>query len=284
MNKIKQNRALSFICVALIYIASAIIGFATYFSLPFEFYISLLIADVVSTVFVFAFSIIFKNSSVYDPYWSVQPIIIVSGFIFQSAPNLLSILLYSAVLIWGIRLTANWAYTFKGLNFQDWRYTMLENTTGRAYFFVNFTGIHMVPTLIVYACTLPIAVAIKNGAQFNLLCGLFVLLSLSAVALQGISDVYMHIFRKNPTGNFIESGPWKYSRHPNYLAEISFWWAIALAVVSSMPNKFYLVLGAVLNTALFLSVSIPMADKRQSKKDGYDEYAKSKGKLFFKLR
>jgi hypothetical protein len=41
-----------------------------------------------------------------------------------------------------------------------------------------------------------------------------------------------------------------------------------------MPTKWYLLLGAVLNTLLFLCISIPMADKRQSKKDGFAEYKK----------
>ena len=50
------------------------------------------------------------------------------------------------------------------------------------------------------------------------------------------------------------------------------WWGVALAVVFAAPDKFYLAAGALANTVLFLAVSIPMADKRQSRKDGFDEY------------
>ena len=90
--------------------------------------------------------------------------------------------------------------------------------------------------------------------------------------MQGIADIQMHKYRKNRTTPFIRVGLWKYSRHPNYLGEILMWWGVALAVVSSAPNAWYLAAGAVANTILFLAVSIPMADGRQSRKEGFREY------------
>ena len=52
------------------------------------------------------------------------------------------------------------------------------------------------------------------------------------------------------------------------------WWGVALAVVCAEPSAWYLIAGAVANTALFLAVSIPMADGRQSRKAGFVEYKK----------
>jgi steroid 5-alpha reductase family enzyme len=92
--------------------------------------------------------------------------------------------------------------------------------------------------------------------------------------MQGIADIQMHKFRKNRNGSFIRVGLWKYSRHPNYLGEILMWWGVGLSVVFACPSAWYLLVGAIANTVLFLVVSIPMADKRQSKKDGFVEYKK----------
>ena len=94
------------------------------------------------------------------------------------------------------------------------------------------------------------------------------------MVLQGTSDCQMHKYRKNKATPFIRNGLWKYSRHPNYLGEILMWWGIGLSVVFASPTAWYLLVGALANTALFLAVSIPMADKRQSRKDGFDEYKK----------
>ena len=82
----------------------------------------------------------------------------------------------------------------------------------------------------------------------------------------------MHAFRKNRTSTFIRVGLWKYSRHPNYLGEILMWWGVALSVICAAPSAWFLAAGAVANTVLFFAVSIPMADARQSYKEGFADY------------
>lgn len=274
MNFIKQNRVASFIAVTLVYIFAAIVGVTVYHSLTFDWWLSLLIADVVATVATFAFSLIFKNASVYDPYWSVQPPVILIAFTVGKEITTLGVLLIVAVSFWAVRLTANWAYTFRGLNHQDWRYTMLKEKTGVFYPIINFIGIHMVPTLVVYGCILPGVYAILEGLEANIVSVLFLCVSLGAATLQGVADIQMHKFRKNRNGTFIRIGLWKYSRHPNYLGEILMWWGIGLAVVFAAPDAWYLIAGAVANTILFFAVSIPMADGRQSRKEGFAQYKK----------
>lgn len=274
MNKIKNSRAASFIAVTLVYVLATAIGIVTYQAIDeaFDWWLSLLIADAAATVATFIFSLIFKNASVYDPYWSVQPPVILAAYAFGKDLNALGILLLVAVFFWGIRLTANWAYTFGNLTHQDWRYTMLNEKTKGFYPIINFVGIHMVPTLVVYGCILPAVYAIREGAELTVASAVFICLAVASAMMQGIADIQMHRFRKNRTGRFIRCGLWKHSRHPNYLGEISMWWNIALAVVCADMSAWYLIAGAVANTVLFFSVSIPMADKRQSHKEGFAEY------------
>lgn len=275
MKKLKKSRVMSFIAVTVVYIIAATFGIAVYMRLKFKWWLSLLIADVAATVITFVFSVIFGNASVYDPYWSVQPPIIVVAFAFGRELTLLGILLTMVVTFWAIRLTANWAYTFQNLNHQDWRYTMLKEKTGKFYFIINFLGIHMVPTLIVYACVLPAVYAIVNDLKETPVSVLFLCISLGAAIMQGVADLQMHRYRKNRTGAFIQSGLWRYSRHPNYLGEILMWWGVALAVVCVAPHTWHLVTGAFANMLLFLFVSIPMADDRQSHKEGFAEYKRN---------
>ena len=85
----------------------------------------------------------------------------------------------------------------------------------------------------------------------------------------------MHRFKKAGTGGFIKTGLWKKSRHPNYACEILMWWGIGLASVIAIGGSWYLLAGALVNTLMFLFVSIPMADKHQSRKPGFEEYKKS---------
>lgn len=62
-----------------IYILAAAVGIVVFWRLPCHWIGSLLIADVAATVVTFIFSLLFHNASVYDPYWSVQPIVIVAA-------------------------------------------------------------------------------------------------------------------------------------------------------------------------------------------------------------
>lgn len=266
------KRSWSFLIISLVYILATAVGVVCYVALPFAFWLNLLLADIIATAVVFIFSVIFGNASVYDPYWSVQPIIIGIGLAFSYKLTVAGILVLSVVCLWGVRLTANWAYTFLGLHAQDWRYTMLKEKTKKAYPLINFLGIHLVPTLVVYGCVLPLAFIIKDGASFHFAMLFGVLLSAGAVILQGVSDIQMHKFRKQKIGGFIRTGLWKYSRHPNYLGEILMWWGVAIASVCVIPYRWYLIFGALANTCLFMFVSIPMAERRQSKKANFASY------------
>ncbi len=271
MTHIKESRALSFTAVAAVYLLAAVLGVAVYLACPGHFAVRLLIADMIATAAVFIFSLIFGNASVYDPYWSVQPPVIVTAFALQYGVNLFGILLLAAIWFWAIRLTANWAYTFRSLTHQDWRYTMLREKTGILYPLINFIGIHTVPTLVVYLCTMPAVYATVHALPITPLSALFCLTAILAAVLQGISDIQMHRFRRQKSGGFIRAGLWKYCRHPNYLGEILMWWSVGLAVFAS-SGPWMLLIGAAANTLLFLFVSIPMADGRQSKKSGWDTY------------
>ncbi len=272
MEKIKNSRIKSFIFMALIYLVAIIAGILVYEVLPFNAYISLLIADIVATAIVYLYSVIFDNASVYDPYWSVAPIVIVLYLASSYGLSAFTTLMLVAILLWGIRLTVNWAYTFGGLTHQDWRYTMLKSKTGRAYQLVNFIGIHLVPTLVVYSCMVPVLYGFDNSLSINFGSVYFFIMAIVAVIIQGTADIQMHKYRKNKKTPFIRTGLWKHARHPNYLGEITMWWSIALMVVCADPSAWYLILGAVANTLLFVFVSIPMAEGKQAKKEGYEEY------------
>ena len=270
--KWKENRVVSFLAVAAIYLLASLGGILLYGCLPWSWWLNLLVADIAATGIVFLFSLLFGNASVYDPYWSVQPMVILGGFAAVRGVNLYGILLLAVTFLWGLRLTANWAYTFQNLRWQDWRYTMLKEKTGCFYPLINLAGIHLFPTLVVYLCVLPAVYALEFSVPFSPRSLPALAVCLGAVILQGVADLQMHLFRREKTGGFIRRGLWEHSRHPNYLGEILMWWGIGLSLIPAVPDRYALLAGAAVNTMMFLVVSIPMADRRQSRKAGFAEY------------
>ncbi len=271
----KKNKITSLMIILAIYFIAAIAGYTIYINLPFEFYFNLLIADISSTILIFIFSCIFKNASCYDAYWSVAPIVIISFYLISKPFNIVRLLLSIAIIGWGIRLTINWAYTFDNLLWMDWRYKMLKEKTKWLYPLVNFLGIHLFPTLVVYTCILPAVFCFEYETSFNILVLLFFLLSMFSFQFQAVADIQMHRFRKTGSNTFIRNGLWKYSRHPNYLGEIMMWISIGLLSISALNGYYFLIIGSFINTLMFVFISIPMAEEHQrSRKEGFDEYKK----------
>lgn len=269
----KIKRSISYLIIALVYALASGVGIAVFYaSRTLGVWLALLVADVCATIATFVFSLIFKNASVYDPYWSVQPLVILIAFSFIYKLSLASALLLAVVALWSLRLTANWAYTFHGMEHQDWRYTMLREKTGALYPVVNLIGIHLVPTVIVYLCTMPAVLLIMAKPSLVLVSLAPLCVSLLGIGLEAVADIQMHIYKKSKATPFIRTGLWEHSRHPNYLGEILMWWGVALFCISHLPSLWYLFAGALANTLLFLFVSIPLAEDRQSRKEGYIEY------------
>lgn len=272
----KTNRTIGFLLITLSYITALVIGLIVYKNAGRTIWMSLFLADLAATFVIWVSSLLLNNASVYDPYWSIQPVVILPLLVLQVGKlNASSLLLCAMVILWGVRLTLNWISTFKGLHEQDWRYDQIKHQTGHFYPLVNLLGIQLMPTLIVFACIAPIVFVILQAPKFSVLILPGLLISLLGVILETVADHQMHDFRRcNPEKSaIIRVGLWKYSRHPNYLGEILMWWGAYLVCLAVSPAAWMLGLGAFLNTMLFLFISIPMAEKRLANyKEGFKEY------------
>ena len=234
---------------------------------------AVLLADVLATVAVWAVGVACRNVSVYDPYWSVAPPLVFTAWAFyKDCFTQPVVLLLVAVWYWGIRLTGNWAYTFRGLAHEDWRYTRYRESQPPLLFqMTNLWGLNMVPTLVVFAAMLP-GFALYEGAQAVALTWIGFAVCLMAATIQLVADIQIHRFRREHPGQYCTAGLWRHGRHPNYFGEISMWWGVWL-MYAAEGGLDWLVIGPLIVTALFLFVSIPMMERRQlANKPGYADY------------
>ena len=238
------------------------------------------LADLAATLVVFAASFALDNSSVYDPYWSVAPMALAPWLAAQpsaaGAPLARQILVIGLVTFWGLRLTYNWARGFRGLAHEDWRYVDLRRKTGRAYWLVSLTGIHLMPTVMVYLGCLALSPALTSPRPLGPLDALAAAVTLAAVLIELTADEQLLAFREERReGEILARGLWAFSRHPNYFGEVSFWWGLLLFALAADPGAWWSGAGAAAITALFLFVSIPMLDKRSvARRPEYAEHMK----------
>lgn len=238
------------------------------------------IADVGATIIVFLFSVLFNNSSFYDPYWSVAPVPIAFYWVYISQSTGADFARQVAVLIllglWAIRLTWNWASQWEGLSHEDWRYVDMRESGGKNYWAVSFSGIHMFPTILVFGSSLSMYSSLYMGNNpFNWLDIVAVTVTFSAIIIEATADIQLRMYKRMKTDahEFMIFGLWKYSRHPNYFGEISFWWGLYLFALAADTAYWWTIIGPLGITFLFAFISIPMMDKRMvAKRPGYSEH------------
>jgi steroid 5-alpha reductase family enzyme len=242
-----------------------------------------LVADIIATLIVFAFSVVFKNSSLYDPYWSVAPPLIAWYWLETGSGNTVGNAMLIAVSIWAVRLTVNWLRGWQGLSHEDWRYIMLHQKNPRLYWFTNLAGIHLFPTLMVFMGLLPVyftavsknaSIECENHCFNEVVLALGCLISITATLIELVADEQMRTFKKKAQPReYINTGLWKYSRHPNYFGEIAFWFGLWVMQMAIAPEYWYTAIGFIAMLLMFLFASIPMIeDKNRKSKPGYDAY------------
>ncbi len=236
------------------------------------------VGTLAATLVIFAASLALDNSSMYDPFWSLQPLGIAGYYVWTGWGALSGRLIVVTVLalLYAVRLTSNFYRDWPGLSKEDFRYVGFRRAWGRLYWPVSFLGIHLFPTIMVFLGCMPMyAVSRVGGNGLGWLDVVGAVVVLGAVVLAFAADEQMRAFRADPRnrGRSIRTGLWAYSRHPNYLGEIATWWGLWLLALAASPSWWWTVMGAVAITVMFVLVSVPMMEKRAlATRLGYREY------------
>ena len=259
----------------LIYVAAFVIA-----AVPFYLIDEMLAATAAftgtATLLVFLASCFFRDVSVYDPYWSVAPpIMLLLCMIRFEIFTVNAWVIFLLVLLWAARLTANWYRTYRGIGHEDWRYRMFrEKYSTPVFLLISFFGLHFVPTIVVYL-GLVSGLLVMREQSFTLLSLPGALMMPAGVVLELVSDRAIHRFLAEHRGErrTCNVSVWKFSRHPNYLGEMSFWTGMYLYFLGRCPGAWYKGLGFLTIIILFLFVSIPMMEKHNlENRTDYGEY------------
>jgi steroid 5-alpha reductase family enzyme len=229
-------------------------------------------------------SIVTKEHSWVDRMWSITPVIYVGEFAraahFHNARlNVMAIL----VLVWGARLTFNFARKGGYSGTEDYRWPILRASMKSWQFqLFNIFFIVLYQNFLLVLISLPALTAYRHQATpfdaWDLL--LLVIFALFLIG-ETIADQQQWNFQQSkkrfavsgrtPDNRFVTTGLFKYSRHPNYFFEISQWWVLYLIGCNSIGLLFQrTIAGPVLLTILFIG-STSFTEKISLAK--YPEYA-----------
>ncbi|MFW9853273.1 MAG: DUF1295 domain-containing protein, partial [Candidatus Thorarchaeota archaeon] len=138
----------------------------------------------------------------------------------------------------------------------------------KIFWFINLTGLQLMPTILVFlGCLSLFPVAASTSPTISVLDIIGSIIAVIGVLMETISDEQLKKFKKSKEkGELMTKGLWKVSRHPNYFGQIIFWWGLYFFAISIGGNYWWMIIGPIAITILFLVVSIPMMEERLAEK------------------
>ena len=195
------------------------------------------------------------------------------------------LLLMVMVVLWSIRLITYLLIRILKIK-KDSRFNKIRENPLKFLQFWVFQG------LTVWIVMLPsiFLLNIKEPKPLNTIMVSGIIIWAFGLLIETISDWQKFGFKNNPKNKnlWIQSGLWKYSRHPNYFGEIILWTGISIIALPTMEGlKFVVLISPIFVYVLLTKISgIPMLEKSSDIKwkndPSYIEYKKNTPVLFLK--
>ncbi|MBU1292840.1 DUF1295 domain-containing protein [Patescibacteria group bacterium] len=237
----------------------------------------------------FSVAVIRKDNSTADiAYGGGFLLLSLSALVVTSISSVL-LLLVLLVLIWSLRLSLRIYNRNKGKE-EDFRYKKWRDEWGKWFLVRSYFQIYILQGIILYCISLPVLITAVYAPTATLSLLTYIGLALWCVGFlfEAIGDAQLDSFIKKPEskGHILQSGLWKYTRHPNYFGEALMWWGIAVMAAGTLYVQGSVLLAGVcfvspvLITFLLLKVSgVPLLEERFKGNAEWEAY-KSRTSVF----
>lgn len=216
-----------------------------------------------------------KDSSIVDSFWGTG-FVIANWIYFALTPQGLPArkwLIGILVTVWGLRLSVhilrrNWG---KG---EDFRYRTWRQENGRRWWWVSFFQVFLLQGVLLWVISIPLLSAQESASPLGMLDFLALPVWLVGFFFEALGDWQLMRFRHDPAnrGKVLDTGVWRYTRHPNYFGDAAQWWGYYLVALSA--GGWWTIFSPVVMTFLLVRVSgVALLEKSLvNKKPGYREY------------
>ena len=188
-------------------------------------------------------------------------------------------LLLGAVTLWGMRLSAHIGSRFAASKAEDLRYVELRKKWRSKHWSQMYMRIYMVQALLATIVVSPLLVGFWHVQQtdslhIGVLAWLAIAVWVKGFVWESIGDWQLRRFiaQAKHKGTVMQTGLWRYSRHPNYFGELTQWWGIGLFVYAVTCSMWAFIGPAVLSYLIIWVSGIPPAERQAARRTGWAEY------------
>jgi steroid 5-alpha reductase family enzyme len=235
----------------------------------------------VAVVFWFI-SLLRNDVSIVDSLWSLMFLVVALVYALVSesgGPR--DMLIQVMVAVWALRLSAYITWRNRGEG-EDYRYQEIRANNQPGFRFKSLYIVFILQAVLAWVISLPLAVAISGQPDLGFLDYAGIALFCIGLFFEAVGDFQLSRFRREPAnkGKVLDTGLWRYSRHPNYFGNFTIWWGIYLIALSA--GGWWTIVSPLLMAFLLLKVSgVALLEKDISgRRPQYEEYIRRTNAFF----
>lgn len=220
-------------------------------------------------------SVVIKDASIVDITWGLGFATVATVlWIADDSRSSLDTLLWMMTLIWGLRLCLYLARRNLGHG-EDYRYVAMRKRWGPAFPVISFLTVYTLQGTLMWIVSLPVQLSHRQEGSIGALAIIGVVLWLVGFYFESVGDLQLRRFKADPSngGKVLDTGLWRYTRHPNYFGDACVWWGIALVACSVSVGRWGLIGAAVMNLLLLKVSGVALLERSlKRRKPDYQAY------------
>ncbi|MDT8914870.1 DUF1295 domain-containing protein [Amycolatopsis sp. PS_44_ISF1] len=214
-----------------------------------------------------------------DTFWGLGfAIIAVVAFPFGSGPLSLRLVTAALTVVWAVRLSVYLHLRNRGKP-EDPRYVRIAKRGSAARMFVRT---YLMQALVLWFVSLPVQFAMY-GDGLGALGWIGVAVWAVGFTFESVGDDQLRRFKADPgnRGKVLDTGLWRYTRHPNYFGDACVWWGLYLLACSTWPGAATVLSPIVMTFTLARGTGKPMLEKgMRHTRPGYAHYVERTSGFF----
>lgn len=223
------------------------------------------------------------RADIVDPFWGpgFALIAIVSSWVsmtYKQTISIATVLLLAATIAWGLRLGIHLSIRWWGEEHEDRRYAAMRSDGSRHWWLRSLFTVFWLQGLIMWIVALPLQFALRQPTvQIEPIFLLGFAIWLVGFLFETIGDWQLTRFRSNPdnSNKVLNTGLWRFTRHPNYFGDFTVWWGLFLMSVHC-GAPLWTSIGPIIMSAFLMKFSgVGMLEKDiTSRRPGYEQYVR----------
>ena len=245
----------------------------------FQIYFRGLMLIIFLITMLWLWSVYLKDVSIVDAFWGCGFVILAIYYFFTTPSSELhprKILVLVLVGIWGLRLSLyllirNWGKP------EDFRYQKFRNDYGaQRYWWFSFFQVFLLQGILLWIISAPLLSIqyFSSSNPLNYFDYLAIMVWGIGFLFETLGDDQLSKFKSNPANKnkVLNTGLWKYTRHPNYFGDAAIWWSFGLFSIAS--GSYLPLISCLIMNVLLLKVSGVVLLERTltNSKPRYKEY------------